>query len=112
MSLPLNFAPESDQNQPSPMYEPNPFSIQPARILSLVPPREPSMFRSRNAPGPTFSRSRVVDWSKHGQPPPESIGCERAPPIGATYLAWDAASERALAVAPICWSPTPKTLEK
>src|SRR4051812_15387682 len=52
---------------------------------------------SRNAPGPTFVRSRSVAWLKHGHPAPLSIGCRLSTAIGAAQRAFSGMPARAVA---------------
>ena len=52
---------------------------------------------SRNAPGPTFWRSRSVAWLKHGQPGPLSFGCCLSTAIGAAHFAFSGTPARAVA---------------
>ncbi len=94
------------------MYASSPFVIQLARICWPVPPREPSMFRIRKAPGPTFWRSRVVFCPKQGQPLPDSIGCFTSTPMGAAYWASFIVPTRAEACAPTVTLLRPNTLLK
>ena len=70
------------------------------------------MFTILNAPGPTFSRSSVVGWLKHGQPLPESIGCALSTANGAAYFAEPRFQARAVASAPTLTEEIPSTFER
>src|SRR3954447_20261277 len=66
-------------------------------MVGPVPPLSPSRLMSRNAPGPTFWRSRSVAWLKHGHPGPLSLGCCLSTAIGAAHFAFSGIPARAVA---------------
>src|SRR2546422_3417524 len=88
-----------------------PWLIHWARIVWPEPPFDPSRLRIRNAPGPTFSRSRVV-WPEHGSGLHWSISSLWSIPNGAAYCAAPRPPVRAAAFDAMLTESTEKTCAK